>query len=326
MTKIRSYILANIGKHNRILLFLLSTIFLLKILTLNHGTGAHPDERHIIMSIMKMSFASWESLNPGSFAYGGLPFYLLLFLKTMLTSLGFHIGYDQSFLVGRFLSGLLGIGSCLLLFSIAKSIFKETSKKGPWSLLCATLLASNWFFFQNSRYYTVDIFLTFFTLLFTNFALCFYQDQKKRYFLLMVLSFVLAFSSKISALNLGVFIALIPFLLLAQKKISLPKASITYIAFLFLSFFGACLLQPHAVQNYKQFLVDITRETGMVRGLHVPPYTLQYVGTLSYFYHLKQFFLYTVGPLITLLTFAGLYGFPFQILLNTKNSSVQFLS
>lgn len=274
----------------------LSFITILKLITLSHGTGSHPDERHIIMSVMKMSLESWENLNPGSFAYGGLPFYILFFVKEFCKIINVRINYDNAFLVGRFISTLLGIGSCILTYLITQKIWPNVKNSRQWSLLATILLGSNWFFFQNSRYYTVDIFLTFFTLLFFYFVCLYYQKLKFKYFFGIIVSFSLAFSSKISALNLGVFIALLPPILWSEKKINIPKGLILYTLFSVISFIFICTLQPHAVQNYLQFFIDVNRELLMVKGEYIPPYTLQYVGTLPYLYHLKQFFFYTLGP------------------------------
>ena len=53
--------------------------FAIRLLTIYHGISAHPDERHIMMSVMNMNWG-WYEMNPGSFAYGSVPFYLLFFV------------------------------------------------------------------------------------------------------------------------------------------------------------------------------------------------------------------------------------------------------
>ncbi|MDH4467012.1 MAG: DUF2298 domain-containing protein [Bacteriovoracaceae bacterium] len=274
--------------------------FAIRLLTIYHGISAHPDERHIIMSVMNMNWG-WNEMNPGSFAYGSVPFYLLFFVKEFLRKLGFAIGYDQLFLVGRSLSALVGSCTLLVLFHLANKMFDSLK----WSLLPCVLLFFNWFFFQNSRFYTVDIFLTFFALISILKFMDFIQIPSAKNFFLMVTFFALSFSCKVSALSLGVFITATPMILYLQKKISLRNVAMYFILFSILSLLLMACLQPHAFVNFSHFFSDVMRESSMVRGDYVPPYTLQYVGTMAYFYPLKQMAIYTIGPLVFLLLFLG---------------------
>ena len=78
-----------------ILLFAL----ILRLSGLLHGLGTHPDERHMVMV---MEHHCWDDMNPHSFAYGSLPFYVtwgVAQLTALFIPSASH--YDGLFIVGR---------------------------------------------------------------------------------------------------------------------------------------------------------------------------------------------------------------------------------
>ena len=284
-----------------LIVYLLALLaFILHFITIYHGVGAHPDERLIMMSVMSMKW-NWLEMKPITFSYGSVPFYFLFFLKEGITKIGFPIGYDELFLVGRTFSGIIGSGCIVVLYYLSQFFFKSLK----WAMVPSFLLFFNWFFFQNSHFYTVDIYLTFFLLLSILNFFHFMERQNINNVLLASCFFALGFSCKVSALSMGIFILGIPIYLLHQKKIHLKSFIIFLLTFSFFSIILICALQPHAIAHYSLYITDVLREGAMVRGEYVPPYTLQYIGTTPYLYCLKQMFLYTLGPIIFLLSLIG---------------------
>jgi len=62
---------------------------------------------------------------------------------------------------------------------------------------------------------------------------------------------------------------------------------------------------PYALIDRNIFVRDATQQLKMNSNPYVFPYTLQYVGTIPYLYHLKNIFFWGAGPFISLLALFG---------------------
>lgn len=129
----------------------------------------HPDERFLTMTVPSLSWpqsvveyfeTSRAPLNPFNhnvnfFIYGQLPLTLAKAVATV-----FHCDdYDGIRIVGRLLSALFDAGSIMLLFFIGKRLAGATV-----GLLSAALLAFTVLNIQQSHFFVVDTFATFFLL------------------------------------------------------------------------------------------------------------------------------------------------------------------
>ena len=63
---------------------------------------------------------------------------------------------------------------------------------------------------------------------------------------------------------------------------------------------------PYAFLNWQRFVADISTQLKMNSDPYVFPYTLQYVDTKPYIYHLKNIFFWGAGPTLSLLALTGL--------------------
>ena len=158
------------------------------------GTHVHPDENFLTMvsSSMRLPTGLREFLDStaspmspynngfGLFVYGTLPIFIVRVAAEFLNHLnqagqywtfapGSAVdltGYGGVYLVGRAISALFDLGSVLLLFVLGRRLYGV--KVG---LLAATLYAFTALPLQQSHFYTVDTFGTFFSLLTLYFAI-----------------------------------------------------------------------------------------------------------------------------------------------------------
>lgn len=236
----------NSFKNKLIIIIIFMTAFLLRIYGLNWDANnhLHPDERFLTMVTtditLPLSLSEYfntisSSFNPFNypqyqfFVYGTFPLFL-----TKTLALIFHVdNYNQITLLGRVLSALFDSGNVVLLYFIAKKIFKSFYEFLP-SLFYTFLVLP----IQLSHFFAVDTFLTFFILLtFTFFS----YDL----FILAFFAFGLALACKISALYFVpiVFLFLLRHFFSLKHKLSIIPKIITYVSITFISF---RIFQPYA--------------------------------------------------------------------------------
>ncbi len=207
------------GWRSRLTPWLLAAILLLgaalRFVGLNwdEDQHLHPDERFLTMVENSLEWPSSPGeyldteanpLNPynrgfGAYVYGLLPLIVAKFVgqATGLT------GYGGVFLAGRALSGLLDLGSVLLVFAIGRRLWGERA-----GLLGALLAALSVLNIQNAHFFTVDAMTTFFVTLALFFAVRVAQGGHLPHILGLGLAFGLAVSCKISVLTFLLIIGL----------------------------------------------------------------------------------------------------------------------
>lgn len=292
-----------------IIILILAASFRLYDLNWDQGFHLHPDERWITMVSEKLQLPSsfqeflspQSSLNPQSFAYGSLPFYLLKLTGNIFSlinrSLVFYGSLNQ---VGRLLSVVFDLGTLLLIFLIGQKVFD--SKRG---LLAAFLYSLAVFPIQNAHFYTVDTQLTFWLTLLVFLLTLLSSTSVKRVqkTLTVGIGIVLgiALATKITAL---LALPAIVFVLLKNKN---PKEIFSN---LFLIFFVSLLtfvvLEPYAIIDYSNFKRQTLEQLQMAKNPFAFPYTLQFVGTTPFWYFVKNLILWGLGPLFSFFAFLGI--------------------
>jgi YYY domain-containing protein len=272
----------------------------LRLTGLLHGIGFHPDERHIIMTTQKIG---WHSLNPEFFAYGSLPFYSLRIASGLLSYIfPSAIEYENLFLVGRLLSVCIFIVTSLVMYRIAY----ELTKNKPTALGAVALLAVNPFHLQLSHFYTVDPILTATSLITLLGVIRTTNSGRYRDYLCMGIGFGLSFGTKISSLSLLLPITC-AFLWDTYKRCRWKSWSLEYHLGIFLitSIVIFIIVEPYALLDFSRFYSDNRSQIEMVAGRWIPPYTIQYVNTPKYIYHIKQMGDHTIGWFILLASVIG---------------------
>lgn len=179
----------------------------------DQGYHLHPDERFMTMvatsiqwpSSVSEYFSVTSPLSPyntdhKSYIYGTFP----LYLTTLVADLQGKGFYGQLHYVGRTLSTLFDVGTILVLFMIGRKIKNATVGLISASLYTVTLLAV-----QQSHFFTVDNFLTFWLVL-TFYCLVefLYSNKKLLWSIALGITFGGAIASKISGLLFGSVIGL----------------------------------------------------------------------------------------------------------------------
>lgn len=323
------------SKEKFILIFILLLAAALRFYNINWDQGyhLHPDERAIVLSVIKLQFPTSistflspdSSWNPHFFAYGSLPMYLLRFAGDFVGKFNpLFAEYDSINIVGRFISSIADLITIIVLYKLAEKLFDK--KIG---IMASFFYAISALPIQLSHFYAVDTLLNLFILTTLYTLLWFYEKPTIKKSLLVGLFLGLALATKISALALTASIgaALIAdFLLIFLKSPHNPKHWLPHIpnflknliryAFV-ISISAMCVFiffEPFALIDSKSFWEQTLQQAVLTKNPFYFPYTLQYVGKIPYVYELKNIFLWGMGSLIGALSFIGFLYFISQIL------------
>lgn len=289
----------------------------LRLHHIRHSLGAHPDERHIIMTTM----ALWErGMNPESFAYGSLPFYLLwIFSEVGGLFYGYLKSYDGVFLTGRVALGSIGyLLTAIFLLIISNFSFRSIVP----GIFAVIFLSGNFFHVQLSRFVTVDPVLVITAL--GCLAALVWTIQKPSWwrYSLVGIGFGLSLATKSSALSLLAPIGIT--LLVLHTPWKSKRAAMQFffagIWIVLIAVITTFIAAPFQFLDFATFVKHQKEQISMVAGEWKPPYTLQYVGTTPFLYQLKQMFFYTMGPEIFILGSFGIVSLIPKIFSKTKLS------
>lgn len=307
--------------HYSLLAIIVISGIYLRTLGVRHGLSVHPDERHIMMVVTDLD---WKNPNPKSFAYGSLPFYTLKILGDIKSYLANYLpgcekgcettswlfflkrmnGYDSNFILGRLFSVLIAGLTALVVYILGLKLFKDRSI----SLFAVFLLMFNPFHLQLSHFFTVDTLLTFLIALSFIPLINIYEKRRFRDYAFAGICIGLALGTKISAT------ILVPLLFLAHFFAYPTFWKAWRLKPLFYLLFATLLIpittlavMPYAYLDFPKFWHDIQEQISMAKGLWIPPYTVQYVGTVPLLYHLEQMLHFTLGWPVFLVCFLGLF-------------------
>lgn len=274
----------------------------------------HPDERMLIMVTERIEFPG--SLDPDFFNYGSLPVYILA-LTMQAVDFIFNTNldtYDGLLLPGRLISTAMDLGTVFFVFLISLKIFK----KNYIALLSSLIYALSFFPIQNSHFFIVDTFFTFFSSVLLFFLLSLKEvkillskniNKKISIYLLSIaLSFAMTVTSKITAIIFlpTIFITFLSaFVKIGNLKLAFVRLFISSMIFAILFVGFSFVFMPYGFLRYEVFLRDILNQVQMNNNPYVFPYTLQYVQTTPYIYYLKNIFIWGIGPVHTIFFLAG---------------------
>lgn len=250
----------------------------------------HPDERMIMMVADKIKF--FDNLNPDFFNYGSLPIYIL-------RAIGLNAGYHELLKIGRYLSIFFDLVTVVFIYKIAKRIFTNERV----ALSAGFLYSVAFFPIQNSHFFVVDVFLTTLTAIFIYRLIIYLKKPSLKGTLIAGIVFAAMTATKFTAI---IFAPIAAGVILWKNRKDLKKTVVYLIAFAIASSAAFCLFMPYAVIDYGKFLSDISGQLRMNSNPYTFPYTLQFVGTLPYLYHLGNIFLWGLGPLISILALTGI--------------------
>ena len=179
------------------------------------------------------------------------------------------------------MSVIFDLGTIFIIFKIGQKVFSE--KVG---LLASLFYAISVLPVQLSHFYAVDIPLNFFIFLTLYQLILFYEKQSWPRAIWLGISFGFALATKASAALLIIPIGII-FLLKPLFGYALVILLVAVISFI--------IAEPYALLDFPVFWEQIQAQNRMTKDAFTFPYTLQYVDTAPYFYHLKNLWLWGMG-------------------------------
>lgn len=314
-------------------ILLLGALFRLYGLNWDVGFHLHPDERMLVMVTEKIHlpknisefFSSESPFNPKFFPYGSFPIYLLRLAANLTAQVSHNplfLNYTLMNLVGRVISALFDLATIALIFKLGRKIFSPTI-----GLLASAFYSFCAFPIQLSHFFAADTFLTFFVTLTLYRLIIFYETPSLKNALISGVAFGFALATKVSATvlvaSVGTAVAMNLFLIIGrrarlllkhkkifystEKKIVILKNKFNALikfAWLTAAYLVAItlmtaiifiVLEPYAAIDFPTFWQQTREQQAMTKNAYVFPYTLQYVGTTPYLYHLKNFILWGAG-------------------------------
>ncbi len=281
-------------------------------------------------------------LNPRFFAYGSLPLYLLRLVSWLLSL--WDAGWaslTRFYLLGRVLSAVLDTGIVLAAYFVACRAFRDRRV----AILTSSLLTFAVLHIQLAHFYTVDTLLTLLVLLALDRAMRVAQHGRRRDGAWLGVWLGAALATKLSVLPLA-GVAVLAWLAFGwsttagaeattehtenaeQAQASAPRSSppqwppcsqwwaLSLAAWrrvrrgalgsLGVAALTFLVLQPYALIDALRFGQGVATELAMSQGWADFPYTRQYLGTPRFLYQVRQMFLFTLGPGLTLVGLAGL--------------------
>ena len=309
---------------NRLALpLLLAAALALRLYGIDWDGGAlyHPDERAILSHTYDLSLpplddlavlfdADESPLNPRWFPYGTLPIYALKALQLALSPV-VDLDIVELSKVGRVLSALADTATVFMVYRLGLLLFSRRV-----ALLAAAFTALAVLHVQLAHFFAAETFQTLFIVTSLYFMVQLVRRARLRDSLWAGLFVGLAMATKVS--SAPIFLPLVLAHVFAAWRqapvhalpFDVPSAWWRMARALAASFAVAAaafvITEPYAILDWARFSDAVIEQSEMVRRIRDYPYTRQYVGTLPFLYHAWQFSLFGLGPLLGLVSLAGL--------------------
>lgn len=240
-------------------------------------------------------------MNPDFFNYGSFPIYLMKAVAQLFGLFGTQANtYDGMLTVGRILSSITDVVTVYIIYITSLKLFRSTKS----ALLASFLYAIAFFPIQNSHFFVVDVYVTCLITAVTYAGIVFLEKPSNKNAAFMGIFFALAIATKFTAVVFAPVIGAIFLLTFLGKD---WKDGIKRILIFFIFLFGIFFLaMPYAIIDFIAYKKDLTEQLKMNSNPYIFPYTLQYVGTLPYWYYIKNIFFFGLGPFISILSVIGI--------------------
>lgn len=266
-----------------------------------HGVAFHNDESSVLSDAAAIK---WDSLEPRSFVYGGLTYYIPAIGGALARLFGVELSnYEHWSTVGRLCSALIGVLGVLGVALLAQALFSKLEV----TLLSVFFIAVNPLHIQLSHFYSPDILLS--TLITWTLLACALslRRSKRLYLVGAALCCGAAMATKISGVALIPVVLFCCLLLALRAESAGIRARLVTGAISLVAMGLACVvLQPFTFLHFDKFLFDVGGQIEMVRGDGLTTWNFQYANTPAYIYPLQQIFFYAMGPLVTSLALLGI--------------------
>ncbi len=234
---------------------------------------------------------------PQSYAYGSLPLYVTDFLAWLLglplrTNLN---TYDNVGQVGRYITEFLDAGTVMLAMIFARRAFGRIA-----SLLAGLLLAATVMMVQLAHFFTVDAWVTFFSMALLLVCLRMYERPSLRWTALSGALFGMALATKVSVVELAIPIVLTVVVSFRDRDwpelIESVVKHLAVAAVATLALFA--LFEPYAILQPSTFIADANLQWRIVTGRYDVPFTRQFVGDIPVRYEIGNLVHWGLGPFL----------------------------
>lgn len=306
-----------------VIIFILIIAFFFRIYGLNWDEShhLHPDERFLTMVVSAVKLPSsiknyfdpnLSTLNPYNndfnfYVYGTFP----LLIARFIGEISKNTGYDQIFMVGRWLSVFADTATAFLVYLISRQLFK----KRVLALLSLLIYSLAVFPIQQAHFFTVDSVTVFFSTLTLLLTLIFLKTKNIWSIISAGFFFGLTLANKTSigiTLPIFLFTVALPKSLPKNKtdwKIIFKEAFIYLLIFLFFAVLAFRIFQPYAFAGFfslsKHFLQNINDARKMITGDYDYPPNVQWSYTKPLIHPFINIFLWGLGPVISITAIAG---------------------
>jgi len=283
-----------------------------------YGYSPHPDERHIISLIDGIKFPTLGDLgdlfdaerslwNPGQFAYGSFPLYLLKIVHSLIPGDEYDV-----WTIGRGLSAVADVCVVFLTYLLGASLYGRRQ-----GLLAAALVSLAVIHIQLSHFLTFDIVLGLTTIAALYFMHRVAVGGRLRDSVITGLIVGLGLATKVSmapmyfALVVAHLLYVLPVLGAAEgdRNVASRRIGTAVVGLLAAgcaSLATFMIVQPYAIIDASRFVADVTEQSEMVRRIRDYPYTRQYIDTAAYLYHVRQLAAFGLGWPLGIVAWAGL--------------------
>lgn len=333
----------------------------LRLFNLNWDNGQlfHPDERHILM-VTEGIRLPWpinfdqlltpaSPLNPRSFAYGSLIFYMLRIFQTIVeyATSGLTPASPDSWLqpglgglrfTGRALSAFFDTGTVYVTYLLGRRLYSARI-----GLLAATFITFSVINIQLSHFYASDTPMTFFVMLTLYLSARRVTGGSRANSIWAGVTAGLAMACKISAAPVLAAVAMSNVLRVVlpsdessaetglRRRISLSNLSeinrglVVFAISLFCTLIVFLVTQPYVVIDFRTFISNVTEQNNMARGVSDLPYTRQYIDRPAFWYYIENLALFGVGLPLGIAMFAGWIYVILRSIRNPRRSDLLLL-
>ncbi len=285
----------------------------------DQGQHLHPDERFLTLVETGMRWPSdhllasyfneaTSTLNPvnvgyGFFVYGDLPVILVKAISVALH----QSGYDQVYLVGRAAEALFDVGTILMLFLLARTLYNDRRV----ALLASALYAMTALAIQQAHFFVVDGFSAFFVTAALYFMGRVFKAGRLRDYVLAGGCIGLALASKISVYSVAQVLLIVAVYRLS-RALQDPKRSLAaevghtagrLLASAAVAFVVFRLFQPYAFQEpgllglsiAPRWLHNALEARAWETGARDAPFAWQWTDRVPILFPLKNMVLWGLG-------------------------------
>ena len=257
-----------------------------------------PDAQAGIPGIVTLFDADSSPLNPHWFPLGSILIYLMVVFRWIVELFTDISALDMRY-IGRPLSALADVGSVAMVFVLGRKLYgKEVG------LLAAGLTALSVIHIQNSHFFRPETFSVFFTLASFWAMLRMVERKQLQDSALLGLMLGLALAPKVSILPiLAPLILVYGYRVLDDAKGYWSDITPEMVQRIFghAALAGGIaagvffITAPYALLDAGAFVGDLVAQTRMARSAGLWPFTIQYVGTPSFFYQIQQSTVWGLG-------------------------------